>query len=178
MLVLDECARAGSPLPVRWACLCHDLGKGTTPREDWPRHIGHEARSVKLVEAVCERLRVPTDCRELAVVVAREHGNVHRSESLDAAAVMRLLERCDAWRRPQRFSELLLACECDARGRTGFEERPYPQRDRLQRALDAALAVDSASLSAHALAQGWKGPDIGDAIRNARLAAVAASLAA
>jgi len=178
MLVLDMAAQLNTPLTVRFACLGHDLGKGTTRAEELPRHIAHEARSVKLVEAVCERLRVPTDCRELAVVVAREHGNVHRSESLDAAAVMRLLERCDAWRRPQRFSELLLACECDARGRTGFEERPYPQRDRLQRALDAALAVDSASLSAHALAQGWKGPAIGDAIRNARLAAVAASLAA
>ena len=178
MLVLDMAAQLNTPLTVRFACLGHDLGKGTTRTEELPRHIAHEARSVKLVESVCERLRVPTDCRELAVVVAREHGNVHRSESLDAAAVMRLLERCDAWRRPQRFSELLLACECDARGRTGFEERPYPQRDRLQRALDAALAVDSASLSAHALAQGWKGPAIGDAIRNARLAAVAASLAA
>jgi len=178
MLVLDMAAQLNTPLTVRFACLGHDLGKGTTRAEELPRHIAHEARSVKLVEAVCERLRVPTDCRELAVVVAREHGNVHRSESLDAAAVMRLLERCDAWRRPQRFSELLLACECDARGRTGFEERPYPQRDRLQRALDAALAVDSASVSAHALAQGWKGPAIGDAIRNARLAAVAASLAA
>jgi tRNA nucleotidyltransferase (CCA-adding enzyme) len=178
MLVLDMAAQLNTPLTVRFACLGHDLGKGTTRTEELPRHIAHEARSVKLVESVCERLRVPTDCRELAVVVAREHGNVHRSESLDAAAVMRLLERCDAWRRPQRFSELLLACECDARGRTGFEERPYPQRDQLQRALDAALAVDSASVSAHALAQGWKGPAIGDAIRNARQAAVAASLAA
>jgi tRNA nucleotidyltransferase (CCA-adding enzyme) len=89
---------------------------------------------------------------------------------------MRLFERCDAWRRPQRFAELLLACECDARGRTGFENRPYPQRARLQRALDAALAVDTASVSAQALEKGWKGPAIGDAIRNARQAAVAVSL--
>ena len=178
MLVLDMAARLKAPLSVRFACLGHDLGKGTTPADELPRHIAHEARSVKLVHAVCERLRVPTDCRELAETVAREHGNVHRSESLDAAAVMRLLERCDAWRRPQRFTELLLACECDARGRTGFEARPYPQRERLQRALDAALAVDTATISAQALEQGRKGPAIGDAIRHARLAAVAASLSA
>jgi tRNA nucleotidyltransferase (CCA-adding enzyme) len=176
MLVLDMAARLKAPLSVRFACLGHDLGKGTTPADELPRHIAHEARSVALVRAVCERLRVPTDCRELAETVAREHGNVHRSESLDAAAVMRLLERCDAWRRPQRFAELLLACECDARGRTGFEERPYPQRERLQRALDSALAVDTAAISAQALAQGRNGPAIGDAIRKARQAAVAASL--
>ncbi len=178
MLVLDMAARLKAPLSVRFACLGHDLGKGTTPADELPRHIAHEARSVKLVHAVCERLRVPTDCRELAETVAREHGNVHRSESLDAAAVMRLLERCDAWRRPQRFTELLLACECDARGRAGFEQQPYPQRERLQRALDTALAVDTAAVSAQALAQGRKGPAIGDAIRHARLAAVAASLSA
>ncbi len=176
MLVLDMAARLDAPLTVRFACLGHDLGKGTTPADQLPRHIAHEARSVKLVEAVCERLRVPNDCRELAVVVAREHGNVHRSGELNAAAVMRLLDRCDAWRRPERFRELLLACECDARGRTGLEDQPYPQRERLQRALDAALAVDTAAVSAEALAQGWKGPAIGDAIRNARQVAVAHSL--
>ena len=173
MLVLDMAAQLQAPLTVRFACLGHDLGKGTTRAEELPRHIAHEARSVKLVQAMCERLKVPTDCRELAETVAREHGNVHRSETLDAAAVMRLLERCDAWRRPQRFAEMLLACECDARGRTGFEERPYPQRARLQAALDAALAIDSAAVSAEALAKGRSGPAIGDAIRQARLAAVA-----
>jgi tRNA nucleotidyltransferase (CCA-adding enzyme) len=176
MLVLDMAARLKAPLSVRFACLGHDLGKGTTPADELPRHIAHEARSVTLVRAVCERLRVPTDCRELAETVAREHGNVHRSESLDAAAVMRLLERCDAWRRPQRFAELLLACECDARGRTGFEERPYPQRERLQGALDAALAVDTGAVSAEALARGRQGAAIGDAIRQARQAAVAERL--
>ncbi|HEY0817976.1 MAG TPA: multifunctional CCA addition/repair protein [Rhizobacter sp.] len=176
MLVLDMAAQMQAPLTVRFACLGHDLGKGTTPAEMLPRHLAHEARSVKLVEAMCERLRVPTDCRELAVVVAREHGNVHRSGDLDAAAVMRLLDRCDAWRRPQRFAELLFACECDARGRTGLEDRPYPQRERLQRALDAALAVNTAEVSAEALARGWKGHAIGDAIRHARQAALAMAL--
>jgi tRNA nucleotidyltransferase (CCA-adding enzyme) len=177
MLVLDTAARLRAPLTVRFACLGHDLGKGTTPKEELPRHIAHEARSVRLVEAVCERLRVPGDCRELAVVVAREHGNVHRSGELNAAAVMRLLDRCDAWRRPHRFAELLLACECDARGRTGLEDRPYPQRDRLQRALDAALAVNSGEVSAAAAARGLQGPAIGQAIQQARQAAVASALA-
>lgn len=176
MLVLDMAAQLRAPLTVRFACLGHDLGKGTTPADLLPRHLAHEARSVKLVEAMCERLRVPTECRELAVVVAREHGNVHRSGELNAAAVMRLLDRCDAWRRPQRFAEMLLACECDARGRTGLENAPYPQRARLQGALDAALAVDTASVSAEALAKGWKGAAIGDAIRHARHAAVAAAI--
>lgn len=176
MMVLDTAARLKAPLSVRFACLGHDLGKGTTPKEELPRHIAHEARSVKLVEAVCERWKVPTECRELAVTVAREHGNVHRSGEFGAEAVVRLLERCDAFRRPQRFSELLLACECDARGRTGFEDRPYPQRARLQEALDAALAVDSGAISSQAIAQGRQGTAIGDAIRQARQQAVAVAL--
>jgi tRNA nucleotidyltransferase (CCA-adding enzyme) len=177
MMVLDTAARLTTPLPVRFACLGHDLGKGTTPKEEWPRHIAHEARSVKLVRAVSERWKVPTECRELAETVAREHGNVHRSGEFGGDAVLRLLERCDAFRRPQRFSELLVACECDARGRTGFEDKPYPQRDRLQRALDAALGVDSGAVSARALAEGRQGTAIGDAIRIARLRAVEATLA-
>ncbi len=177
MLVLDMAAALGTPLTVRFACLGHDLGKGTTRVEELPRHIGHEARSVKLVQEMCERLRVPTDSRALAEVVAREHGNVHRSLELNASAVMRLFERCDAWRRPQRFAEMLLACECDARGRTGLEDKPYPQRERLQHALDAALAVDTAAVSADCLRRGWKGTAIGAAITAARQEAVAANLA-
>ena len=110
MLVLDEAARQDAPLPVRWACLCHDLGKGTTPREQWPRHIGHESRSAKLAAVLAERLRVPNDCRELADVVAREHGHLHASGPLGAAALVRLFERCDALRRPERFVQVLQAC--------------------------------------------------------------------
>ncbi|MBC7942509.1 MAG: multifunctional CCA addition/repair protein, partial [Chitinophagaceae bacterium] len=131
MLVLVVGARLGAGLPVRWACLMHDLGQGTTRPEEWPRHHGHEQRSARLAQAVAQRLRVPTDCRELADVVAREHGNVHRSAELNASSVMRLFERCDALRRPARFTELLLACECDARGRAGLEDRPYPPATRL-----------------------------------------------
>ena len=113
-----------APLEVRYACLGHDLGKGTTPADVLPRHIGHEERSVRLVRALSERLRVPTGCRELAELVAREHGNIHRSGDFGAAALLRLIERCDALRRPQRFDLILLACECDARGRLGLRDAP------------------------------------------------------
>ncbi|WP_286746232.1 multifunctional CCA addition/repair protein, partial [Aquabacterium sp. UBA2148] len=164
MMVLDMSARLGGSLSVRYACLGHDLGKGTTPADVLPRHLDHEARSVELLQAVGQRLRVPNDCRELADVVAREHGNIHRSDDLNAEALLRLLERCDAIRKPQRFDDVLLACECDARGRLGWTERPYPQAERLRRALQAALSVDTSELSAAAMAQGKQGKDIGRVI--------------
>jgi tRNA nucleotidyltransferase (CCA-adding enzyme) len=176
LLVLAQCARLEAPLAVRWACLCHDLGKGTTPREHWPRHHGHEARSARAAAALADRLRVPTDCRELADVVAREHGHVHASGTLGAAALLRLFERCDALRRPQRFAQVLLACECDARGRAGLHDRPYEPATRLPPLLQAALAIDSAAAAA-AVAQGRRGPDIGAAVQAARTAAIAAHLA-
>jgi tRNA nucleotidyltransferase (CCA-adding enzyme) len=173
MMVLDMAAQLNAPLPVRYACLGHDLGKGTTPADILPRHLGHEGRSVQLLQAVSARLRVPNECRELADVVAREHGNIHGSGNFGAAAVLRLLGRCDAWRKPQRFAEVLLACECDARGRLGFSAQPYPQGARLQRALNLCLAVDTAQVSATALSQGLKGPAIGQAIDHARETALA-----
>ena len=176
MMVLDMSARLGASLAVRFACLGHDLGKGTTAPEVLPRHIGHEQRSVALVRGICERLRVPVGCKELAEVVAREHGNVHRSGTFDATAVVRLLDRCDAFRRPARFAELLLACECDARGRLGLSEAPYPQRVRLGRALELALTIDTAEVAAQAAARGLKGPALGQAIQVARAAAVAIGL--
>ena len=177
MMVLQQAALAGAPLPVRWACLMHDLGKGTTPADVLPRHIGHEQRSERLARAVAERLRAPTDCRELAEVVAREHGNIHASGNLNAAAVLRLLERCDALRKPERFDDALLACECDARGRLGLEESPYPQRARLRAALAAARGVATAPIAAEAAARGLKGPQVGAQIQQAREQAVAAALA-
>ncbi len=175
-LVMDMCAHLQAPLAVRFACLCHDLGKGTTPADVLPRHIGHEQRSVTLLRAVCERWRVPRECKELAEVVAREHGNIHRSADLNAAAVLRLLERCDAIRRPERFGEVLLACECDARGRLGLDEAPYPQAARLQNALRAALAVDTGTLAADAAERGLKGPQIADVIALAREHAIEKAL--
>ncbi len=178
LLVLDMAARLQAPLPVRFACLTHDLGKARTDPALWPRHIAHEARSARLMHQVADRWRVPQDCRELAEVVAREHGNIHRSGELDAAATLRLLERCDALRRPERFEAALLACECDARGRTGFEEAPYAPAPRLRQALAAVLAVDTAAVARDGAARGLAGPAIGDEIRRARLARLAAAFAA
>jgi tRNA nucleotidyltransferase (CCA-adding enzyme) len=173
MMVMDMAARLNTPLSVRVACLMHDLGKGTTPADVLPRHIGHEGRSVKLLQKVCERLRVPTEGKELAEVVAREHGNIHRSADLNAEAVMRLLDRCDAIRQPERFARVLQACECDARGRLGFDETAYPQAERLLKAQQAALSVETAPIAQAAAAQGLKGPQIGAHITQARIQAIA-----
>jgi tRNA nucleotidyltransferase (CCA-adding enzyme) len=172
MMVLDTAARLHAPLAVRFACLTHDLGKGTTPADILPKHIGHEDRSVQLLRAICERLRVPVECRELADVVAREHSNVHRSAEFGAGAVVRLLERCDAFRKPQRFDTVLLACECDARGRLGFEDSAYPQRPRLMSALHAAQAVETHAIATAAQQRGVSGPKIGELIQQARIEAV------
>jgi tRNA nucleotidyltransferase (CCA-adding enzyme) len=176
MMVLDMSARLQAPLAVRFACLTHDLGKGTTPADILPRHIGHEKRSADLLKDVCERLRVPTECRELARVVAYEHGNIHRCAEFGAAALVRLLERCDAFRKPQRFEEVLLACECDARGRLGLEERTYPQRALLLSVLDAARTVDTATIAAQAREQGLDGEQIGARIHKVRTEVVAEKL--
>ena len=176
MMVLDMAARLRTGLTVRFACLGHDLGKGTTPPEVLPRHLGHEERSVALVQALSERWRVPAACRELAEVVAREHGNVHRSLALNAAALLRLLERCDALRRPERFEELLLACECDARGRTGHEDDASPQRERLGLALRLARNVDTAALADLAAQRGQSGPAVGALIHAARVRAIVEGL--
>lgn len=176
MMVLDMAARLETSLAVRFACLGHDLGKGTTPADVLPRHLGHEQRSVDLVRDVCDRLRVPVACRELAEVVAREHGNIHRSSEFNAAAIQRLLDRCDAWRRPERFAEALLACECDARGRLGMEDDPYPQRPRLLAALAAAQAIDAAGIAARAVERGLSGPAIGAAVNEARATAIGTAI--
>lgn len=173
MMVLGCAAQVRAPLEVRFACLVHDLGKATTPPSEWPRHIAHEARSVRLIQQLCQRLRVPHACAELAEVVAREHGNIHRSASLDAAATVRLLERCDAFRKPGRFAEVVQACECDARGRLGFEHASYPQGARLLHALALTQAVDTETVAAAAIGAGLRGPAIGQAVARARAQALA-----
>jgi tRNA nucleotidyltransferase (CCA-adding enzyme) len=176
-MVLDMSARLAAPLTVRFACLTHDLGKGTTPVEILPRHIGHEERSARLLRKLVNRLRVPNDCAELADVVAREHGNIHRSGEFGAAAVVRLLERCDAFRKPARFGDVLLACECDARGRGGMLENPYPQRQRLLAAMAAAQRVATREIAEQAQAAGHEGTKIGEMIHKARIGAVEIELA-
>jgi len=172
MMVVDHAAAQGYALAVRFAALTHDLGKATTPEDVLPRHIGHEGRSVDLLKPLCERLRVPNECRDLAVLVAREHGNIHRVMEMGAAAVVRLLERGDALRKPARFAEALQACEADARGRLGFEAREYPQAERLRVALVAARAVDAGAV---ALALADKPSLIKDAVHRERVRVVAAA---
>jgi len=176
LLVLDMTARLQAPLPVRFACLTHDLGKGTTPPNVLPRHLGHEKRSADMLQDVATRLHVPNDCLSTADVVAREHGNIHRSGDLNAAALLRLLERCDALRKPERFADVLLACECDARGRLGLQDRAYPQRQRLAHVLQVALSVPTAQVAQQAAAAGHTGPQVGQWIRRARARAIAQSL--
>ena len=148
LLVIDYAASRHFPLPVRFAALTHDLGKGQTAPEEWPRHIGHEARSVPLIRAMCERLRVPNDCRDLALLAARYHGEIHRAQELRPATVVKLFERCDALRRPERFEDLLQACACDFHGRPGYEALSYAPAPLLRTALEAARGVDAATIAA------------------------------
>ena len=168
LLVLDQAA-ALSPEPVvRYAALLHDLGKGVTPREEWPRHHGHEARGAELARAVSERLRAPAEFRDLAVLTAAEHGRAHRALELRPATVLELLERADAFRRPERFERFLLACEADSRGRPGYERRDYVQGRLLREARAAAAAVSPRAF----VEAGLKGAAVGEALRRARLRAI------
>lgn len=169
MLVVDWAAAQDFSLPIRFAALLHDLGKGTTPPEIWPRHHGHEARSERLVEQVCARLKVPGECRDLALMTAREHGNVGRCFEMRPDTLVKFFARCDAFRKPQRFLDMLRASECDHRGRTGLELQPFPQAAYLEGALQAASAID-----AGAIAQQQTQPQrIADAILAARTEQVA-----
>jgi tRNA nucleotidyltransferase (CCA-adding enzyme) len=170
MLVVRYAAAIGAPTVVRFAALVHDLGKALTPAESWPSHRGHEEAGVPLIEALCDRLRIPNAYRELGMLTARHHAAVHRAAEMRPNMLLKLLETVDAFRRPERFAELLLACECDARGRAGLESQPYPQRDYLLRARDAAAAITLSEEERASL----KGPFLGERLREKRLEAVAA----
>jgi tRNA nucleotidyltransferase (CCA-adding enzyme) len=177
MLVIDYAAEQGYDLPIRFAALMHDLGKGETPPEHWPKHHGHEGIGPRLITDLSKRLRVPTDCRDLAVMTAREHGNVSRALELRPNTIVSLFERCDAFRKPERFAQMLLAAECDARGR-GDEDhemrsRDYPQRPYLLRALEAARGVNAGEVAARYTENREKIPE---AVHAARVAAVKAAL--
>lgn len=169
MMVLQQAARmSGDPI-VRFAALTHDLGKGTTPREQWPRHIAHEQRSVGLIEQLCARLRIPNAYRELAVLVGRYHLIAHKIAEVRPATLLDLLENLDAFRRPERFEQFVIACEADARGRKGLEDRDYPQADRLRAALELAAGVrlDEATRA------GLNGPQIAAKLRKERVSRLA-----
>jgi len=172
MLVVDYAASRNFPLPVRFAALTHDLGKGVTPKALWPKHHGHEHKSVELVGKLCQRLRAPNECRDVAVLVARYHGDVHRAEELRPGTILKLLAATDVFRKPERFGEFVDACECDFRGRPGYEKRPYPPKEILQFAAAAARAVDAGAI---ALEIGDPGR-IPAAIEAARLKAVTEAL--
>ncbi len=172
MMVVDLAAELRCSLPVRFSALLHDLGKGTTAAADLPRHPGHEARSADLVDAVCRRLKVPVECRDLALLVARHHGTVHRAVEMTPASLVRLLETTDALRRPERFEQLLEACICDFHGRLGWREVPYPAAERLRQAQHAIRGVDAAAIAA-ACAQPQ---EIAARLHQARVAAVKAMI--
>jgi len=173
MMVIDMAARLGAELPARFAALTHDLGKARTPADILPRHHGHETKGVALVEAICERLRVPIECRDVARLVARYHGDMHRVEQLRADTMLGLLERCDALRRPERFELILLACEADYRGRLGWEERPYAAAARWRAMLAAVRAVDAGAIARELAAQGRdKAQAIAQAVAAARVEAI------
>ena len=165
-LVLQAAADLTPEPRIRFAALMHDLGKGRTPRSSWPRHIGHEERSVALVREVAARLRVPSDYRELAELAARWHGLAHRAQELRPRTVLELLEACDAFRRPERFRDLLLAFEADHRGRGGFRLRPYPQAGILRAAQERAMATTLSGADR----EGLSGEEIGALLRRRRLA--------
>lgn len=168
MLVLDDAAQHDYPLEVRFSALTHDLGKGNTPADILPRHIGHEIRSVDLLRALCVRLRVTNECRDLGLLVARYHGNVHRAPELRPDTIVAILQSCDAWRRPERFMQLLQACASDARGRTGHEQDAYPQADYLLRMLRATQAVNAGEIAQQCEDKNT----IADKVREARIMAV------
>ncbi|MFN2308687.1 MAG: multifunctional CCA addition/repair protein [Gammaproteobacteria bacterium] len=168
LMVLEQAARLSPEPRVRFAALLHDLGKGETPAALLPRHHGHEQRSVALVEALCERLRVPNDFRDLAVQVARYHSHCHRAHELRADTLLKTLSDLDALRRPERLEGFLLACEADFRGRRGFETHPYPQAGLFRAALAAAQRVEAKPL----VAAGIQGPALGERLRALRVAAI------
>ena len=172
MMVLDDAAQHGYALETRFAALTHDLGKGNTPPDILPRHIGHETRGVDLLRVLCERLRVPGECRDLGLLVARYHGDVHRARELRPDTIVRLFQSCDVWRRPERFAQLLQACASDARGRAGHEHDAYPQADYLLHALQAAQAVNAGEIARQCADKN----QIAEKVREARVAAVSASI--
>jgi len=153
---------------VRWACLLHDLGKGRTPPSEWPRHIAHEHRGLKLIAAVNARCKAPRDCAELALLVGEYHTHGHRALELRPNTLLELLQSFDVYRRPQRFEEFLAACEMDARGRLGLEQRDYPQAAYLRGAMQAARAVAVQPL----VEEGFKGAELGEALQRERLKAL------
>ncbi len=168
IMVLNQAAQLTDDPQIRFAALMHDLGKGNTPGEEWPSHHGHEARGVELIKTLCKRYRIPNAYCDLAIPVALYHVDCHRVRELRPETLLKKLEALDAFRRPERFEQFLLACEADARGRTGFEDSAYPQADYFRKALNAAMQIDTQSL----VDQGMEGEKMAEAIHKKRLDAI------
>lgn len=172
MMVLEQSALLSDDPKVRFAALTHDLGKGTTPEAEWPRHIGHEKRSVKLVEKLCDRLKVPNDFRALAKITAEYHTHCHRADELKAATMLKVIEACDAFRKPEQFENYLLACTADIRGRPGYEDDAYPQAELFRRAYTVANAVSSKEV----IDAGFEGAEIRTEIQKRRVDVIKSEL--
>ena len=172
MMVLQQAAKLSPDPIVRFAALTHDLGKGTTPKADLPKHHGHEARSVELVIALCDRYRIPNDYRELAILTARYHTHCHNADELKPSTMLEVIEAMDAFRRPERFEQYLIACTADFKGRPGYEELEYPQVDRFHKALDAANSVNTKDI----VASGLKGEAIREELHKQRISAIKQAL--
>jgi len=170
LMVLEQACQLSPEPRVRFAALLHDLGKGNTPKQEWPRHIGHEARSLPLVRQLCQRLRVPNDFRDLALLAAQYHSHCHRAAELRPKTLLDTLQALDAFRRPERFEEFLLSCIADSRGRLGFEEKEYPQAQLFRQARSAVVSVDAAALAQ----QGLKGQQLAERLHHLRCEAIAA----
>ncbi|QBY03715.1 multifunctional CCA addition/repair protein [Thalassotalea sp. HSM 43] len=165
LMVLQQTVRLSDDLAVRFASLCHDLGKGLTAKKHWPSHRGHEKAGLPLVEQVCEAFRVPNQIRELSLKVCEFHLHCHRALELKPSTILSLFDKLDAWRKKEQFEWFLLACEADARGRTGLEDSAYPQADYLRHVMQTCLTVNAKEF----VAQGLQGLAIKQAIYNKRL---------
>ncbi|MDP5030223.1 MAG: multifunctional CCA addition/repair protein [Paraglaciecola sp.] len=168
LMVLQQAAKLSEKLTVRFAALVHDLGKGLTPEKYLPSHPGHEKSGLSAIKTLCERIKAPNDCRELAMIMSEYHTHVHRAFELKASTIVKMFSQCDPWRKPERFKEFLLACEADARGRTGFENRHYPNADFIWQAYQVALQVDVKAI----VESGLKGEAIKQRLTEYRIKAI------
>jgi tRNA nucleotidyltransferase (CCA-adding enzyme) len=171
IMVIEQAAKLSESLPIRFAAAVHDLGKGVTPPEEWPSHKMHCHTGVKLIKSLCERVRVPNEYRDLALIVCEQHSNIHRAEELRPETLLKILNKMDVWRKPQRLHDVLLCCQADHAGRLGLEDRPYPQRERFLSAYHAALSVNVQSV----IDDGYKAAEIRAELDRRRVKAIQAA---
>jgi tRNA nucleotidyltransferase (CCA-adding enzyme) len=169
MMVLEQSALLSKDTMTRFSALCHDLGKGITPKEEWPSHKGHEKAGVSIIETLCNRLRAPKEHCELAKIVSEFHLHLHKIEELKPKTIVKVLEKTDAFRKPKRFEKFLIACEADYRGRTGFENLPYPQSGIMKQAFNVCSEISTKEF----IAEGYRGKQIGEKLHNERVKSVA-----